>query len=219
MTNINQFTPADSVLVLIDHQPFIAFPIESHPRSEIVHNVTALAQAAKALGVPTVLTSINAKSGPLVDPLFASLARVFPEVEPIDRTNTNAWSDRRFVEAIEKTRRKKLVMAGLWTEVCLAQTAISALKAGYEVYIVSDASGGMSKEAHEDAKTRMVRAGAVPMTWMATIAEWCPDNSTPEYATLYPTVMGRGDGLGISVEYVFAQIQAGRVSMPGQGAK
>jgi nicotinamidase-related amidase len=214
MHNINQFTPDDSALVLIDHQPFIAFPIESHSRGQIVNNVTALAKAAKALDVPTVLTTINGKDGPLVDPLFAPLREVFPDAEPIDRTNTNAWSDPRFVAAIEKTGRRKLVMAGLWTEVCLAQTTISALKAGYEVFIVGDASGGLSREAHEDAKTRMVRAGAVPMSWMSTVAEWCPDNGSPEYARLYSLVMQHGGGLGVSVEYVFAQIASGRVPAP-----
>lgn len=214
MRNINQFTPEDSVLVLIDHQPFIAFPIESHSREAIASNVTAVAKAAQALGVPVVLSTINAKSGPLVDPLFASLAEVFPGVEPIDRTNTNAWSDPKFVAAIEATGRKKLVMAGLWTEVCLAQTAISALKAGYEVFFISDASGGLTRESHEDGKTRMVRAGATPMSWMSTIAEWSPDNTTPEYARLYPVVISHGAALGQTVEYVLAQIQSGRVPMP-----
>lgn len=214
MTNINAFTPADSVLVLIDHQPFIAFSIESHSRRDIANNVTAVARAAKVLGVPTILTTINAKGGPLADPLFASLRAVFPEASPIDRTNTNAWSDPAFVAAIEATGRRKLVMAGLWTEVCLAQTTLSALKAGYEVFFISDASGGMSREAHEDGKTRMVRAGATPMTWMATISEWCPDNTDPAYARLYPIVIEHGGGLGVSVEYVMAQLESGRVAPP-----
>jgi nicotinamidase-related amidase len=213
MININSFTPSDSVLVLIDHQPFVAFPIESHARRDIVNNVTAVAKAARVLGVPTILTTIAGKSGPLADPLFSALRALFPDVEPIDRSNTNAWSDPAFVAAVERTGRRKLVMAGLWTEVCLAQTTISARKAGYEVYFISDASGGMSREAHDDAKVRMVNAGATPMTWMATIAEWCPDNSSPEYARLYPIVIEHGGGLGISVEYVVAQLESGRVAM------
>jgi nicotinamidase-related amidase len=213
MKNINAFTPSDSVLVLIDHQPFVAFPVESHARAQIVNNVTAVAKAAKVLEIPTILTTIAANTGPLADPLFASLRELFPAVSPIDRTNTNAWSDERFVAAVEATGRKKLVMAGLWTEVCLAQTTLSALKAGYEVYFISDASGGMSREAHEDGKTRMIRAGATPMTWMATIAEWCPDNASPEYAKLYPLVIAHGGGLGVSVEYVVAQLESGRIAL------
>jgi nicotinamidase-related amidase len=215
MINLNTYTPDNSALVLIDHQPFVAFPIESHSRQEIVNNVTALAKAAQALKIPVVLTTIAGKHGPLADPLFASLRELFPGVEPIDRTNTNAWSDPAFVRAIEATGRRRLVMAGLWTEVCLAQTTLSALAAGYDVAFVSDASGGMSREAHDDAKQRMVRAGATPLTWMATIAEWCPDNASPEYASLYPIVTAHGGGLGVSVEYVLAQLQSGRVAMPG----
>lgn len=102
----------------------------------------------------------------LVDPLFQQLAAVYPDVEPIDRHNTNAMADPAFVDALEALGRRKLVVSGLWTEVCLAQTVISMLSDGYEVFFVADCSGGMSIEAHEEAKRRMVQAGAVPMTWL-----------------------------------------------------
>jgi nicotinamidase-related amidase len=139
------------VLALIDHQPFVAFSVQSITPTELSNNTVALAATAKALGVPTVLTTISAEGGLLRDPLFAEISSVFPEIEPIDRNNTNAWSDDRFVAAIEATGRTKLVVAGLWTEVCVAQTALSPMRAGYDVYVVADASGGVSVEAHERA--------------------------------------------------------------------
>ena len=133
---INELKIEDSVLCLIDHQPWVAFPVTSIAPENLTNNVVALAKAAKALSVPTILTTINAEGGPLRDPLLNGLTAVFPDKRPIDRTNTNAWSDPNFVSAVEATGRKKLVMAGLWTEVCLAQTALSAIKAGYDVYFL-----------------------------------------------------------------------------------
>ncbi len=206
MHSINDLTPENSVLCLIDHQPWVAFPIHSILPELLTNNVLGLAKTANALGVPTVLSTINGKSGPLADPLFAGLAELHPGVEPIDRRNTNAWSDPAFVAAVEATGRRKLVMAGLWTEVCLAQTAISAMKAGYDVYFVSDASGGLTVESHERGCQRMIQAGAVPMTWFAVAAEWCPDNSAPEYPRMYPIALAHGGGVQWAVEYTMANL-------------
>lgn len=206
MNNINQLNIGNAVLALIDHQPFVAFPVQSITATALINNVTALAKVAKALELPTVLTTINAKNGPLKDPLFMQLTDVFPDIEPIDRINTNAWSDENFVKAIKKTGRKKIIMAGLWTEVCLAQTAISALKDGYDVFFVSDASGGLSVESHHDAKLRMIQAGAIPITWAAVMAELCPDNTSNEYKSLYPVVIQNGEGVSAAVQYVMANI-------------
>ncbi|MBI1186046.1 MAG: isochorismatase family protein [Alphaproteobacteria bacterium] len=203
---INELKIEASALCLIDHQPWVAFPINSIAPEALTNNVLALAKSAKALGVPTILTTINGKGGPLKDPLFAGLRDIVPDVEPIDRTNTNAWSDPHFVAAVERTGRKKLVMAGLWTEVCLAQTAISAMKAGYEVYFVADASGGLSPEAQQRACERMIQRGAVPMTWFSVMAEWCPDNSAPEYQGLYPITLQHGGGVQWGVEYIMANL-------------
>lgn len=206
MTNINDLTIENSILALIDHQPWVAFPINSISPEELTNNVTALAKVAKALNVPTVLTTINGKGGPMADPLFTSITALHPDVEPIDRNNTNAWSDENFVRAIKSTGRQKIVMAGLWTEVCLAQTAIAAMKDGFEVFFVADASGGVSSEAHERACQRLIQAGARPLTWQATMAEWCPDNSTPEYQSLYPIVIEHGGGVSWGVQYIMANI-------------
>jgi nicotinamidase-related amidase len=161
-------TPDNCVLILIDHQPFQVTGLRSHDPASMINNVVGLAKAAKAFGVPTLLTTVLEERGGY---LLKPLQDVFPEQKPIDRTFINAWEDARVVAWVEKTGRKKLVMAALWTEICLAMPAIQALGDGYEVYIVTDASGGVSVEAHEMAIQRMVQAGAVPITWMVLGAE------------------------------------------------
>jgi len=216
--NINPLRPDNTVLALVDHQPFVLFPVESHGRTEIISNVTALAGAAKALGVPTVLSTINGRGGPLADPLFTQISSLFPDVEPIDRTNTNAWSDPAFVAAVRETGRPNLVIAGLWTEVCVQQTALSARKDGLDVFVVSDASGGMTREAHDDAKARLAAAGIPSMTWMSLVAELAPDNTSAEYQSLYPVLGEHGGPLAMNVQYVMAQLEAGTVSVPSASA-
>src|SRR2546426_3125941 len=161
-------TPESSVLVLIDHQPFQFANLHSHEPTMIVNNVIGLAKTAKVFGVPTVLTTVMEQRGGV---LIKGLQDVFPGQKPVNRTFINAWEDSRVVEAVKKTGRKKVIMAALWTEICLAMPAIQALGEGYEVYIVTDASGGVGIEAHEMAVRRMVHAGAVPMTWMAVQGE------------------------------------------------
>lgn len=206
MHTINRLRPDNCTVAFIDHQPFVAIPVTSISPADLVNNVTGLAKVARALGLPTVLTTILARGGPLHDPLFTQLTAVFPDLSPIDRTNTNAWSDQVFVDGITAAGREKLIMCGLWTEVCLAQTVVSAIEAGYEVYFVADCSGGVTPEAHEEGKRRMIQAGAVPMTWMAVMAELCPDNRSLEYQSLYPVVLEHGGGVGVAVQYVMAQL-------------
>jgi nicotinamidase-related amidase len=155
-------TPQNSVLLLIDHQPFQFANLHSHEPTMIVNNVIGLAKTAKVFAVPTLLTTVLEERGGL---LIKGLQDVFPEQKPINRTLINAWEDARVVDFVEKTGRKKVVIAALWTEICLAMPTIQALGEGYEVYIVTDASGGVSLEAHEVAIQRMVQAGAVPITW------------------------------------------------------
>src|SRR3954469_11489828 len=165
-------TPEESVLVLIDHQAFQFANLHSHEPTMIVNNVVALAKTAKAFKVPTILsTVVKDRGGKLIKPL----QDVFPEQKPIDRTFINTWEDVRVVDAVKKTARKKVVMAALWTEICLAMPAIQAAGEGYEVYAVTDASGGVSNEAHEMAVRRMMMAGVVPMNWLAVASEWQRD--------------------------------------------
>lgn len=176
-------TPQNSMLLLIDHQPFQFANLHSHEPTMIVNNVIGLAKTAKVFGVPTLLTTVLEERGGL---LIKGLQDVFPEQKPINRTYINAWEDSRIVEAAQKTGRRKLIVAALWTEICLAMPTIQALGEGYEVYIVTDASGGVTPEAHDMAVRRMVQAGAVPMTWMAVLGElqrdWAREDSVPAVA-------------------------------------
>jgi len=165
-------TPDNSVVVLIDHQPFQFANLHSHEPTMIINNVIGLAKTAKAFNVPTILSTVVEERGGY---LLKGLQDVFPEQKPINRTFINTWEDQRVVDAVRNTGRKKIVMAALWTEICLAMPVIHALGDGYEVYIVTDASGGVSVEAHEMAVRRMIQAGAVPITWMAVGAEWQRD--------------------------------------------
>src|SRR5215468_7459986 len=179
-SNPNELTMENSAVVLIDHQPAVALCAPSLRTDVLVNNVAALARSAKALGVPTVLTTVGAQGSVLVDPIFKEIGDVFPEAVPIDRTSTHAWSHPEVRAAVDATGRKKLIMAGILTEVCLAQSVLAALKDGYEVYFVSDCSAGCTKEAHDDAKVRMTMAGAKPMSWLAVQSEWAPDYTTKE---------------------------------------
>jgi nicotinamidase-related amidase len=212
--NPNELTTANSVLVLIDHQPWVGLLVHSIDPGLMINNVAGLAQAAKNLGVPTILTTIGAKGSVLVDPLFKELTEIFPDVTPIDRTSTHAWSHPEVRAAIDATGRKKLIMAGLVTEVCLAQSVLAALKEGYEVFFVSNCSGGATAEAHEDAKARMVQAGAKPIDWLAVISEWAPDYTSPERAALGDVWSRRGGIINLAGDYVLAQVTAGLVPMP-----
>ncbi|MBR8743587.1 hydrolase [Nocardiopsis sp. MG754419] len=165
-------TPEESVVVLIDHQPFQFANLNSHEPSMIVNNVVGLAKAAEVFDVPTILTTVLEERGGHV---IQGLQDVFPEQTPIDRTFINTWQDERVVDAVRATGRRKLIIAGLWTEICVAMPAIQAAGEGYEVFVVTDASGGVSVEAHDMAVRRMVGAGVVPITWLAVAGEWQRD--------------------------------------------
>lgn len=161
-------TPDNCALMLIDHQPFQVSGVKNIDAALMINNVVALAKSAKAFGVPTLLTTVlKDRGGNLIKPLQA----VFPEQVPIDRTTINTWEDRNCVRWFEETGRKKIVIAALWTEICLAFPVIHALGEGYEVYFVTDASGGTSVEAHEMGIQRMIQAGAIPITWAVFASE------------------------------------------------
>lgn len=164
--------PEESVLVLIDHQPYQLTNLNSHDPHMVVNNATALAKAAKVFGVPTILTSVIAERGGLI---FPQITNVFPGQEVIDRTFINTWEDQKVVDAVKSTGRKQLIIAGLWTEICVAMPVIQALGEGWDVTVITDASGGVSVEAHEVAIQRMIAAGANMMTWLAVAAEWQRD--------------------------------------------
>jgi nicotinamidase-related amidase len=161
-------TPENCVVLLIDHQPSQLANVNSHEPTMVINNATALAKTARAYGVPAILTTINTKHS---GEIFKQVQAVFPDQKPIDRSFINSWQDRRVVEAVKNTGRKKLVIAALWSEMCLAQPAIHAMGDGYDVYVVTDASGGVSPEAHDMAIRRLVAAGAQPITWLGMAGE------------------------------------------------
>src|SRR5216683_2054807 len=179
-------TPENCAVLLIDHQPSQLANVNSHEPTMVINNVTALAKTARAYGIPTILTTINAKRG---GEIFQQVQAVFPDQKPIDRTFINSWQDRRVVEAVKNSGRKKLVIAALWSEMCLAQPAIHAMGDGYDVYVVTDASGGVSPEAHDMAIRRLVAAGAQPITWLGLAGElqrdWARTEHLGEVAQLF----------------------------------
>ncbi len=193
--------PEDSVLVLIDHQPYQLANLNSHDPHMVVNNSTALAKSAKVFGVPTILTSVIGARGGLI---FPQITDVFPDQEVIDRTLINTWEDPNVVEVVKATGRKQLVMAGLWTEVCVAMPAIQALGEGWDVTVITDASGGTSVEAHQVAIQRMIAAGANMMTWMALAAEWQRDWARNDTAMPLNEVM-KQHAAGSGIAYLWEQ--------------
>lgn len=193
--------PEDSVLVLIDHQPFQLTNLNSHDPHAVVNNATALAKAAKAFKVPTVLTSVIADRGGVI---FKQITDVFPGQEVIDRTFVNTWEDRKVVDAVKATGRKQLIIAGLWSEVCVAMPAIQALGEGWDVTVVTDASGGVSVEAHQVAIQRMIAAGANMMTWLAVMAEWQRDWARTATAGAVSEILQQ-HAAGSGIAYVWEQ--------------
>src|SRR5882757_1390967 len=172
-------TPDNCVVVMIDHQPFQLANVNSHEPTMVINNAIGLAMTAKAYGIPTILTTVNEDSGGL---LFKGVQDVFPDQKTINRTFINAWEDQRVVDAVKKTGRKKVVFAALWSEMCLAMPGIQAMGEGYDVYVVTDASGGVSREAHGMAIRRLVAAGAQPITWLGMAGELQRDWARTERA-------------------------------------
>lgn len=198
-------TPQNSMLLLIDHQPQMAFAAHSIDVQLLINNVTGLAKSASIFNVPCVLTTVASKT--FSGPIFSTVQEVFPNQEPIDRTTMNSWEDPKLVEAVQRCDRKKIVMAALWTEVCLATAALSALDDGYEVYIVTDASAGVTSEAHEMAIQRMVQAGAVPVTWLQVLLEWQRDWARQEsYDAVMRVAKEHAGGYGLGINYAKAML-------------
>src|ERR1700716_2442115 len=192
-------TPDNCALILIDHQPFQSAGLRSHDTQTVINNVVGLAKSAKVYKVPTLLTTVVEERGGL---LLKELQDVFPEQKPINRTFINTWEDKRVVDWVKKTGRKKVVMAALWTEICLAFPVIQALGEGYEVYIVTDASGGVSAEAHNMGIQRMIQAGAVPMTWIVFASELQRDWARLDTAAkLAEILFDHGGGIGTNLRW------------------
>ncbi len=200
-------TPQNSVLLMIDHQPQMLFGVFSHERQLLRNNVEGLAKSAKAFKVPTILTTVAADT--FSGPIFPEIRAVFPDQKIFDRTSMNTWDDKGVVAEIAKTGRKKLIIAGLWTEVCVNMPTLEALHEGYEVYVVTDASGGTSREAHDESVRRMVQAGAVPVTWQQVLLEWQRDWArTDTYEAVTAIAKQHGGAYGVGIGYAYTMFGA-----------
>jgi len=171
-------TPDNAVITFIDYQPEQYAGVTSMPHEELLANVTLLGHVATSFGLPVVLSTVYVKHG--MGATNRELREALPGVAEIDRTSMNSWEDPEFHAAIEATGRRKLVVAGLWTEVCVAFPTLDALREGYEVYFVVDAIGGVSATAHEAAVQRMIQAGATPITVLALACELQRDWGRPQ---------------------------------------
>jgi nicotinamidase-related amidase len=192
--------PTNHTMILIDHQPQMAFATKSIDIVELRNNVTGLAKAAKAFDVPTILTTVAEES--FSGPLFPELKAVFPEMQPIDRTTMNTWEDKRITDKVNEIGRNKIVIAALWTEVCGVGPVLSAIDQGYEVYFVTDAYGGVSDDAHNMAVQRMVQAGARPITWLQYLLELQRDWARTEtYDAVTGIAKEHGGGYGLGILY------------------
>jgi nicotinamidase-related amidase len=200
-------SPERSVLLLIDHQPFQFSNLNSHDPTLVINNVVGLAKAAKAFNVPTILTTVTEERGGY---LLKGIQEVFPAQKPINRSFINTWQDQRVVEAVKKTGRRQLIFAALWTEICLAYPVIHSLADGYDVFFVTDASGGTSREAHDMAVQRMIQAGATPTTWIGVMSEWQRDWArTDTIAAVADISVAHAGGTGVAYGWEMQLLKAG----------
>lgn len=198
-------TPENCTVVFIDHQPQMTFGVTSIDRQTLFNNTIGLAKAAKVFNVPVILTTVETES--FSGAMWPQLTGLFPGQTLFERTSMNAWEDKPFVAEVERLGRKKLVIAALWTEVCLAFPAIQAMEAGYEVYAVEDASGGTSEAAHRCAMQRVVQAGAVPVTWQQVLLEFQRDWARREtYDAVMQIVLEHSGAYGQGVEYAYTMV-------------
>jgi len=203
--------PQNSAVIFIDHQPQMTFGVANIDRQILFNNVLLLAKAAKIFKVPTILTTVETKS--FSGNMWPQLLDIFPGQEPIERSSMNSWEDKKFVAAVQATGKKKLIMAALWTEVCLTFPALEAIKAGYEVYAVEDASGGTSVVAHNAAMRRVEQAGAVPVTSWQVLLEYQRDWAHKEtYNEVIEIVKEHCGAYGQGVEYAYTMVHGAPAS-------
>ncbi|SDY83282.1 hydrolase [Nitrosomonas sp. Nm33] len=198
-------TPDNCVVTLIDLQPQMLFGVTNFDRQSIINNNLALAKAVKVFDVPVVLSTVETKS--FSGNFWPQIQAVFPDRVPIERSSMNSWDDKNFVAAIEKTGRKKIVLAGLWTETCVALPTIQAMHDGFEVYVVEDCCGDVSQLAHENAMKRVIQAGAKPVTSLSVMLEWQRDwASRGTYDAIMDIVKNHCGAYGMGVEYAYTMV-------------
>ncbi len=198
-------TPDNCVVALIDHQPQMLFGVGNFDRQGIINNVVALAKATRVFDVPVVLSTVETKG--FSGYMWPQLQAVFPGRASIERSSMNAWDDKNFVAAIEKTGRKKIVLAGLWTETCVALPTIQAIHDGYEVYVVEDCCGDVSQLAHDNSMKRVIQAGAKPVTALSVMLEWQRDWAHKDtYDAIMDIVKTHCGAYGVGVEYAYTLV-------------
>ena len=175
-------TPENAAFLLIDYQPSQLAGIRSMDRDLLLTNAVSTVRTIKTFGVPVVHSTVNVATG-RGQPTLPELASLLEDDQPLDRTTVNSWEDLEFVRAVHATGRRKLIVCALWTEICMAFTALDALREGYEVYPVVDAIGGTSPEAHRAGLERTVQAGAQPISWVSLAGElqrdWARQQTVP----------------------------------------
>ncbi|WP_454766716.1 hydrolase [Cupriavidus campinensis] len=199
-------TPQNSQLIIIDHQPQMAFGVQSMDRQAMKNNVVGLAKAAKIFNVPTTITTVESES--FSGFTYPEVLDVFPNQKTLERTSMNSWDDQKVRDALKANGRNKVVVAGLWTEVCNTTFALCAMLEGnYEIYMVGDASGGTSKEAHDYAMQRMAQAGVVPVTWQQVLLEWQRDWAHRDtYDAVMKLVKDHSGAYGMGVDYAYTMV-------------
>lgn len=198
-------TQDNCVLLLIDYQPQMAFGVSNMDRQTLKNNAVGLAKSAHLFEVPTILTSVETEA--FSGYVFPELLDVFPKQNIIERSSMNSWDSKNVRKAVSNTKRKKLILAGLWTEVCINLPALCAMQEGYEVYVVEDACGGTTKVAHRTAMDRMVQAGVVPITWLQLLLEWQRDWSKKKFYTgVMDIVREHGGAYGMGVDYAYTMV-------------
>jgi len=198
-------TPDNCVVTIIDLQPQMLFGVSSFDRQSIINNNLVLAKAAKVFDVPVVLSTVETKS--FSGNIWPQIQAVFPQQEPIERSSMNSWDDPKFVAAVERTGRKKIVLSGLWTETCVALATIQAMYDTYEVYVVEDCCGDVSQLAHENAMKRVIQAGAKPVTALSVMLEWQRDWALLDtYDAVMDIVKTHCGAYGVGVEYAYTMV-------------
>lgn len=215
MKNTELLNPKNSTVIFIDFQPQMTFGVANIDRQTLFNNVILLAKAAKIFKVPTILTTVESKS--FSGNMWPQLLDIFPNQEPIERSNMNSWEDEKFVAAVRATDRRKLVMAALWTEVCLTFPVLYALEAGYEVYAVEDASGGTSIASHNAGMRRIEKAGAIPVTALQVLCEYQRDWARKDtYNDVIAAVKEHCGAYGQGVEYAYTMVHGAPPSRTGE---
>lgn len=198
-------TPDNCVVTLIDHQPQMLFGTSNFDRQGIINNTVALSKAARVFDVPVVLTTVETKA--FSGNLWPQIRAIFPDQEPIERSAMNSWDDKNFVAAVERTGRKKIVLAGLWTETCVALPTVQAIHDGYEIYVVEDCCGDVSALSHDNAMKRVIQAGAKPVTALSVLLEWQRDWAHRDsYDAVMDIARTHFGAYGIGVEYAYTMV-------------